>query len=280
MSGGSPVLELSEDDLRLMLVADVHLGEQSLNFQMSNYVYGRTKDGVHIIKLNKTWEKILLAARAIAAVDVAADVCAIGCKPFTQRAVLKFAHYTRSSAVAGRFTPGAFTNQKQSCFREPRLLIVSDPRSDHQPVMEASAVNIPVIALCTTDTPINRVDIVIPCNNKSENSIAVIWWLLAREVRRIRGEDLRTQPWSVMVDLFRYRDPNEEQQEAVEEAEDARLEPVLPGADDAADNWVGDPSLPIGGLGEMGIPTGGFGPVGGGPVGGWSNLDADPTDAW
>ncbi|GAA57243.1 small subunit ribosomal protein SAe, partial [Clonorchis sinensis] len=220
--------ELSEDDLRLMLVADVHLGEQSLNFQMSNYVYGRTKDGVHIIKLNKTWEKILLAARAIAAVDVAADVCAIGCKPFTQRAVLKFAHYTRSSAVAGRFTPGAFTNQKQSCFREPRLLIVSDPRSDHQPVMEASAVNIPVIALCTTDTPINRVDIVIPCNNKSENSIAVIWWLLAREVRRIRGEDLRTQPWSVMVDLFRYRDPNEEQQEAVEEAEDARLEPVLP----------------------------------------------------
>ncbi|KAF7257411.1 hypothetical protein EG68_05473 [Paragonimus skrjabini miyazakii] len=281
MSGGLPMLELTEEDLRLMLVAEVFMGEPSLNFQMSSYVYGRTKEGNNIIKPNKTWEKILLAARAICAIDNPSDVFAIGCKPYTQRAVLKFANYTRTTAVAGRFTPGAFTNQKQSCFREPRLLVVSDPKGDHQPIMEASSVNIPVIAFCTTDSPISRVDIVIPCNNKSANSIAVVWWLLAREVRRMRGEDIRTQPWSVMVDLFRYRDPTEEEQAETEETDEARLEPALAGVDaDAAENWTGDPSMPLAGLGEMGIPAAGFGPVGGAPGGGWSNLEADPTDTW
>ncbi|KAF6772012.1 hypothetical protein AHF37_08664 [Paragonimus kellicotti] len=97
----------------------------------------------------------------------------------------------------------------------------------------------------------------------------------------MRGEDIRTQPWSVMVDLFRYRDPTEEEQAETEETDEARLEPALTGVDaDAAENWTGDPSMPLAGLGEMGIPAAGFGPVGGAPGGGWSNLEADPTDTW
>ncbi len=47
---------------------------------------------------------------------------------------------------------GTFTNQIQKGFEEPRLLIVTDPRTDHQSIKEAAYMNIPVIAFCDTDS--------------------------------------------------------------------------------------------------------------------------------
>lgn len=261
MSGGLDVLALRDTDVTKMLAATAHLGSEHVNFQMEQYVFKRRSDGAHIINLGRTWEKLLLAARAIAAIEHPQEIYAISSRAYGQRAVLKFAHYTGATPIAGRFTPGAFTNQIQTTFREPRLLIVTDPLSDHQPVTEASYVNIPVIAFCNTDSPLKYVDIAIPCNTKSTHSIGLMWWLLAREVLRLRGDIPREQPWEVMVDLFFYRDPEEAEKEeqAAKEAlptkdyvEDIAEDPsypddpsgaILPAATVATEDWNEDETV-------------------------------------
>ena len=217
MSSLPTILQPKEDDIQKMLSAQVHIGTRNSDQMMTPYIWRRRQDGIHILNISKTWEKLMLAARIITAIENPDDVIAISARPYGQRAVLKFAQYTNTKAIAGRFTPGTFTNQVTKQFREPRLLIVTDPRTDSQSVKEASYVNVPVIAFCDSDSPLQYIDVAIPSNNKGKLSIGLLYWMLSREVLRMRGTITRTASWDVPVDLFFYRDPEE-----LEKAEEAQ----------------------------------------------------------
>merc|ERR1712194_829536 len=229
----SPAMASKEDDIQMMLVCKTHLGTRNCDYQMKRYVFRRTVDGIHIIHLGKTWEKVMVAARAIVAIENPADIIVASQRPYGSRAVLKFSQYTGAVAMAGRWMPGTLTNQITKKYLEPRLMLVTDPRTDAQALKEAAYANIPLIALCDTDSPIDHVDVAIPCNNKGKEAIALIYWLLSREVQYLRGTLSRANAWDVMVDSFFWRDP----EEVMAQQEDTGYDYPAPAK---ADNWGDD----------------------------------------
>merc|ERR1711982_189862 len=177
--------------------------------------------------VEETLNKIRLAARLIAGQPNLEDVICVSSRDLGQRAVIKFATFTGCMATSNaRWTPGVLTNYNTRQFKEPRLMVVVDTYADRKAIIEASYMNIPVIALTNSDSSLQYVDVAIPCNNKSTHSISMIFWLLAREVRVLTGKLGKDEEWDVMVDLFYYKtvedqEKNEKLQTDVQEKEKA-----------------------------------------------------------
>ena len=169
------------------LTCGVHIGTKQKSRDMEPYVHKVREDGLRILNVNLTSEKIVEAANFLKEQEPK-DVLVVSARQYGWKPAKKFADTCGFRCIAGRFTPGRLTNPEMRTFIEPKLIILTDPAADAQAFREAINIKIPVIAMCDSNNLTNNVDLIIPGNNKGRRSLALIYWLLSREILRIRGE--------------------------------------------------------------------------------------------
>ena len=169
------------------LTCGVHIGTTQKSKDMEPYVYKVRDDGLRILNVNMTSEKVVEAAQFLKDFDPK-DVLVVSARQYGWKPATKFAENCGFECIAGRFTPGRLTNPEMRFFIEPKAIVLTDPAADAQAFREATNIKIPVIAMCDSNNLTANVDIVIPGNNKGRRSLALIYWLLSREILRIRGE--------------------------------------------------------------------------------------------
>jgi len=169
------------------LTCGVHIGTKQKSRDMEPYVHKVREDGLRILNVNLTSEKIVEAANFLREQEPK-DVLVVSARQYGWKPAKKFANTCGFRCIAGRFTPGRLTNPEMRTFIEPKIIILTDPAADAQAFREAINIKIPVIAMCDSNNLTNNVDLIIPGNNKGRSSLALIYWLLSREILRIRGE--------------------------------------------------------------------------------------------
>jgi len=170
-----------------LLSAGIHIGTRMKTRDMKPFIYRVRPDGLFVLDVKKTDDRIRIAAKFLARFEPA-KVAVAAARLYAQEPIRKFCEVTGATPIIGRFIPGLLSNPLYPNRIDPEVIIVSDPRADAQAVKEASNVGIPIVALCSTDNEFAGVDLVIPTNNKGRRALAVIFWLLARQVLRERGE--------------------------------------------------------------------------------------------
>jgi small subunit ribosomal protein S2 len=178
------------------LAAGLHIGTQQKTKDMERYIYRVRADGLYVLDVRKTNDRIVAAGKFLAKFDPD-DVLVVSTRQYGQAPVKKFGQVTGAKTIPGRFIPGTLTNPNYGKFIEPKVLVVTDPRSDSQAIIEARQIGIPVVALCDTENLLGNVDIVVSVNNKGRKAIALVYWLLARQTLRGRGDLAEDQDLSI-----------------------------------------------------------------------------------
>jgi small subunit ribosomal protein S2 len=181
-----------EDETDLLIPVDdylssgVHIGTQQKTGHMERFIHRVREDGLYVIDITKTDDRIQTAARFLSNYEPS-SVLVTSSRRYGQHPAETFAEATGARVRSGRFIPGTLTNPDYDGYIEPDVLVVTDPIGDSQAVKEAVTVGIPVIAMCDTNNATNNVDLVVPTNNKGRKALAVVYGLLAEEILDERG---------------------------------------------------------------------------------------------
>lgn len=171
----------------------VHVGLKYKTVDMRPFIYKVRQDKLCVFDVKLIDERLRTAAKFIASFNPA-DILVVSNRVYGKAPIRRFSEAIGARAFIDRFVSGSLTNPRIEAYSEPKLLIVTDPTADQQAIKEASEVGVPVLAICDTNTRIRNIDFVVPSNNKGKNSLALIYWILTREVTKLQGREFNTPP--------------------------------------------------------------------------------------
>ncbi len=171
------------------LLSGVHIGTRQKSSDMKRFIYRVRDDGLYLLNVKETDRRIKLAALFLNRYPPERAMI-ISSRQYGQKPAKLFAQLIGANAILGRFTPGTFTNPDFNGYMEPDIVVLTDPLMDFQALKESVDVGIPVIGICDTNNDLKNLDLAIPANNKGRKSLALIYFLLTREVLRNRGQEL------------------------------------------------------------------------------------------
>jgi small subunit ribosomal protein S2 len=195
-----------------LLSAGIHIGTRMKTLDMEPFIYRVRPDGLFVLDVKKTDDRIRVTGKFLSRYEPA-RVAIAATRLYAHEPVKKFCQLTGATPLIGRFIPGQLSNPQYSSRIDPEIILVCDPRADAQAVKEASKVGIPIVALCSTDNEFAGVDLVIPTNNKGRRALAVVFWLLARQVLRERGELGADRDPPATIEDFEAKVTREEEEE-------------------------------------------------------------------
>lgn len=171
----------------VFLEAGVHIGTKIRTNDMKPYIFKRRDDGLYILDLRKSAERLMDAAKLLAKYKPE-EVWVVASRVYSSNPAGKFAELSGVNLIKGRFVPGTMTNMNIQGFMEPKVLFVCDPKGEHEALVESAKNGVAVIALCDTDNETKFVDLVIPINNKGKRSLALIFYIISRELMMAQGK--------------------------------------------------------------------------------------------
>ncbi len=180
----APLMSYEEYELN-----SVHVGTGNKSKDMQPFIRAAATEGTvfHQIDVTKTDERLALASNFISQYDPK-DILVVSARQYGQRPARMFAQAIGARHIVGRFIPGTLTNPRLRTYIEPRVIFVTDPQADSQALSEAVKSGLPVVGICDTNNHLRNVDLCIPANNKGRRSLALVYWLLSREILKARGD--------------------------------------------------------------------------------------------
>src|SRR3989344_1151485 len=188
-------------DSNEFLKSGIHIGTKFKTKYMAPFIYKTRPDGLSVLNLQKINDRIKLAVNFLSQYEPG-DILICSRRENGYKSLKKLNELTGMRVIIGRYPPGILTNTNLETFIEPKIILVCDPWTDKNAVDDAVRVGVPVIALCDTNNQSNKLDLVVPCNNKGKKSIGLVIYLLAREYMKKRGLLAEGQEMPATMDDF------------------------------------------------------------------------------